>query len=153
MSHARLTELNSLAAARLIVVRPKIPIVEAALLSLLMLAAAPVAEPISSSPANTGHALIEVPATPAKGFQYSYLLFVPKSAEGKPSSYLLVEPNNTSDDLEIHRAAAVALARDSSVGNFVALKLGVPLLVPVFPRADQSFAGPAHRRRVCTLSP
>ncbi len=115
----------------------KMPVVKAALLFLLVLAAAPAAEPISPSPAKTGHALIEVPATPDKGFHYSYVLFIPKSAEGKPSSYLLVEPNNTghpSDDLDIHYAAAVALARDSSVGNFVAVKLGVPLLVPVFPR-------------------
>jgi hypothetical protein len=108
----------------------------ALLLCLLALASAYAAEPASPSPAERG-SLTEIPAAPDKGFHYPYLLFIPKTAEGKPSSYLLVEPNNTgrvSDDFEVHRAAAVSLARDSSVGNFVAIKLGVPLLVPVFPR-------------------
>lgn len=85
--------------------------------------------------------LIEIPAAPAKGFRFPYLLFLPESAGEKRYDYLLVEPNNTghtSDDLEVHHAAAIALARDSSVGNFVAKRLGVPLLVPVFPRASSS---------------
>jgi hypothetical protein len=106
-------------------------------LCLLALTAAYAVEPTSPSPANNGKSLIEVPAAPEKGFHFPYLIFIPKSAQEKASSYLLVEPNNTgraSDDFEIHRAAAIALARDSSVGNFVAKKLGIPLLVPVFPR-------------------
>jgi hypothetical protein len=81
--------------------------------------------------------LVEIPAAPEKGFNFSYLLFVPEAGEGKKYDYLLVETNNTgrtSDDLEVHRAAATALARDSSVGNFVAKALRIPLLVPVFPR-------------------
>jgi hypothetical protein len=107
------------------------------LLFLLALTAAHTAEPTSPSPGDNGNSLIEVPAATEKGFHFPYVIFIPKSAEGKSFSYLLVEPNNTarvSDDLEIHRAAAIALARNSSVGNFVAMKLGVPLLVPVFPR-------------------
>lgn len=110
---------------------------KAAFLLLVALTAAGAAEPTSPSPANKGGSLIEVPAAPEKGFHFPYVIFIPKSAEGKPSSYLIVEPNNTgrvSDDFEIHRAAAIALARDSSVGNFVAVRIGVPLLVPVFPR-------------------
>jgi hypothetical protein len=106
-------------------------------LCLLALTAAHAAEPTSPSPADSGNSLIEVPAAPEKGFHFPYVIFIPNSAQGKASSYLLVEPNNTgraSDDLEIHRAAAIALARDSSVGNFVAKKVGIPLLVPVFPR-------------------
>jgi hypothetical protein len=113
------------------------PVTKATLLCLLALTAAHAAEPTSPPSANDGNSLIEVPAAPEKGFHFPYVIFIPKSAEGKPSSYLLVETNNTarvSDDLEIHRAAAIAVARDSSVGNFVAMKLGVPLLVPVFPR-------------------
>ena len=113
------------------------PLTKATFLYLLALTAAYAVEPPSPSPANNGKSLIEVPAAPEKGFHFPYLIFIPKSAEGKTSSYLLVEPNDTgrvSDDLEIHRAAAIALARDSSVGNFVAKKLGIPLLVPVFPR-------------------
>jgi hypothetical protein len=106
------------------------------LFGLVTLNVAYAAESPSASPASKG-TLSEIPAAPDKGFHFSYVLFLPKTAEGKTSSYLLVEPNNTarvSDDLEIHRAAAVSLARDSSVGNSVAIKLGVPLLVPVFPR-------------------
>ena len=108
-----------------------------AFLLLLALTVAGAAEPTSPTPAKSGDSVIEVPAAPAKGFHHSYVLFIPKSAEEKTPSYLLVETNNTgrtSDDLEDHHSAAVALARDSSVGNFVAVKLGVPLLVPVFPR-------------------
>ena len=106
-------------------------------LFLLALTAAPTVEPTSPSPAKSGHSVIEVRAAPEKGFQHSYVLFIPKRVEEKSFSHLLVETNNTartSDDLADHHAAAVALARDSSVGNFVAVKLGIPLLVPVFPR-------------------
>jgi hypothetical protein len=109
----------------------------ATLLCLLVFTTARAAELASPSPATKGNSLIEVPAAPEKGFHFPYVIFIPKSAEGRASSHLLVEPNNTghtSDDFEIHRAAAIALARDSSVGNFVAKKLGIPLLVPVFPR-------------------
>ncbi len=94
------------------------------------------AEGPSPAPSPESGSLIEVPA-PEKGFNFGYVLFIPKSAEAKPYPYLLVESNNTGrpdDDIEVHRAAAVALARDSSVGNFVAKALGLPLLVPVFPR-------------------
>lgn len=115
----------------------RISLVKTTLLCLLVLTTARAAELASPPPATKGNSLIEVAAAPEKGFHFPYIIFIPKSAEGKASSYLLVEPNNTgraSDDLEIHRAAAVALARDSSVGNFVAKKLGIPLLVPVFPR-------------------
>jgi hypothetical protein len=112
-------------------------VTKATFLYLLALTAAYAVEPMSPSPANNGKSLIEVPAAPEKGFHFPYLIFIPKSAEEKASSYLLVEPNNTgrvSDDFEVHRAAAIALARDNSVGNFVAKKLGIPLLVPIFPR-------------------
>jgi len=85
--------------------------------------------------------LIEIPASPDKGFHFPYLLFLPDSPEGNKYDYLLVEPNNTgrvSDDFEVHRAAAIALARDSSVGNFVAKALRIPLLVPIFPRPSST---------------
>lgn len=96
--------------------------------------AADVPSPIPSPEVGS---LIEVPAAPEEGFNFEYVLFIPKSAAAKPYPYLLVEPNNTGrpdDDIGVHRSAAVALARDSSVGNFVAKALGIPLLVPVFPR-------------------
>jgi hypothetical protein len=113
----------------------------AALAFLLGLASAHAADPPKELPASGGDALVEIPAAPENGFNFPYLLFVPNSAAAKRYSYLLVETNNTgrvSDDLEVHRAAAIALARDSSVGNFVAKALGIPLLVPIFPRPSSA---------------
>ena len=107
---------------------------------LLTLASAKAADP-SPTPTPTKGQLIQIPAAPDKGFHFPYLLFVPDSAEEKKYDYLLVEPNNTgkpSDDPEIHRSAATALARDSSVGNFVAKRLRIPLLVPIFPRPSST---------------
>ena len=109
-----------------------------AIVALLALTTAVAADPLATpTPTPKRGELIEVPAAPEKGFHFPYLIFIPESAAAKRYPYLLVEPNNTgktSDDLEVHRTAAVALARDSSVGNYVAKKLGIPLLVPIFPR-------------------
>jgi hypothetical protein len=112
------------------------------LVCLLGLGTLDAAEPLAGpSPTPKKGELIEIPAAPDKGFHFPYLLFIPTSAAAKPYAYLLVEPNNTgkvSDDIEVHRNAAIELARDSSVGNFVARKLGVPLLVPIFPRPSSA---------------
>lgn len=109
---------------------------------LLTLASAKAADPSPTpTPTPTQGQLIEIPAAPDKGFHFPYLLFVPDSAEEKKYDYLLVEPNNTgkpSDDPEVHRRAATGLARDSSVGNFVAKRLRIPLLVPIFPRPSST---------------
>lgn len=81
--------------------------------------------------------LLRVSANPTKGFNYDYLLFIPKGTESK--SYLLVEPNNTGypvDDMDTHLERAVFLAAGSSVGRDVAYKMKVPFLVPVFPRPE-----------------
>ena len=93
----------------------------------------------SSATAADDTSLIEVPAAPERGFHHGYVLFLPKPVDGGPPQHLLVEPNNTGrpdDDIAAHHAAAIALARDSSVGNFVAKRLGIPILVPVFPRPN-----------------
>lgn len=81
--------------------------------------------------------LIEVNADSRKGFEFPYVLFVPKQVEGSASQHLLIEPNNTGvvdDNLEVHRAAAIHAAMESGVGHAVAKHLGMPLLVPIFPR-------------------
>lgn len=89
--------------------------------------------------------LIDVPAAPEHGFQHGYLLFLPKRVDSGPPQYLLVEPNNTGhpdNNIKVHHAEAVKLARgrlDYSVGNFVAVRLGIPLLVPVFPRPSSIY--------------
>lgn len=74
---------------------------------------------------------VEVAASPADGFRWPYLLVTP----AKPTArHLLVAPNNTgfaSSDLAMIRASGSCQAtRDAAF----AAKLGVPLLVPLFPR-------------------
>jgi hypothetical protein len=76
--------------------------------------------------------LFAVPADSAQGFSWPYYLGVPPVLKGDAA--LLVEPNNTgaaSNDLAVHdRAAeASALVRANHMED-----LGVPWLVPVFPR-------------------
>jgi pimeloyl-ACP methyl ester carboxylesterase len=75
---------------------------------------------------------IRVDANPAKGFFWPYYLLVPPHVE-RPAT-LLVEPNNTGtwgDDPWVHESSALGLVRWR--GSF-AIRLGSPLLVPVFPR-------------------
>ena len=77
-----------------------------------------------------------VEAAPEKGFHYPYLLRAPVKPEGAGARTLLVEPNNTGkvdDDLGVHIEAAMKLST-GAIGAYVAGRLGLPLLVPVFPR-------------------
>ena len=74
---------------------------------------------------------------PDDPFEYPYFLWCPETAsdERRP---LLVQPNNTgtaTDDFERHRTAARDDAR-RGFGRRLAETLGVPLLVPVFPRPE-----------------
>jgi len=76
--------------------------------------------------------LIKISASPEKGFEWPYYLSIPKTLSRNTT--LLVEPNNTgrsSDDLNYHDTAALTLIKWRS--DF-AVRLGVPLLVPTFPR-------------------
>ncbi len=85
-----------------------------------------------------------VAADPARGFQFPYLLRMP-AAMPPGINYLLVEPNNTgavADDLGVHFGAAWKTS-EHAIGAFVAERLELPLLVPVFPR-------PAERWQVYT---
>lgn len=87
--------------------------------------------------ASNGAQALEIPAAPSKGFNFPYLLFLPPNVGDKQFPYLLVEPNNSgvvSDDLDSQRLPALDLAAVNSDGNAVALKLGAPFLVPIFPR-------------------
>jgi dienelactone hydrolase len=94
----------------------------------------PAAEPPAS---NRADAAIEVPASSPAGFQFPYLLVPPLDAHRASPPFLLVETNNTgivSDNFEVHRQAAHVIASVSSVGHYVAARLNVPFLVPIFPR-------------------
>ena len=73
----------------------------------------------------------EHPAVPAKGFHWPYLVYLPKELRG---SRMLVAPNSTgfrTDELELLRTAASCEVRRQTA---LADRLGVPLLVPLFPR-------------------
>jgi hypothetical protein len=73
----------------------------------------------------------EVPASPADGFHWPYLLFVPRQIK---VPCLLVIPNNTgfaTDDMDLLRASASGEIQNESE---MAERLGCPLLVPIFPR-------------------
>jgi hypothetical protein len=81
--------------------------------------------------------LISIEADPASGFSHEYLLMIPKETTKVETLFLVVEPNNsgfTSDSIELHREAAIFVATKRSIGNIVSTELGLPLLVPVFPR-------------------
>jgi hypothetical protein len=76
-----------------------------------------------------------IEAQPAKGFHYPYILRLPSDPV---PPFLLVEPNNTgtiSDDFQVHFDAAHKLS-GNAIGAYVASKLNLPLLVPVFPRPE-----------------
>ena len=83
-----------------------------------------------------GISLVE--ADPESGFNYPYYLFSPTEARDG-SIPILVESNNTgtaTDDFEEHRSAAKSLVRRGS-SRPISEALGVPLLVPVFPRPTE----------------
>lgn len=89
-----------------------------------------------------GRGKIKVPANPAAGFSWPYYLYTPVALKEPP--VLMVEPNNTgttSDDWNVHDAAA---------GNLIDAKkswaedLGVPYLVPTFPRPASDWSTYTH---------
>lgn len=83
--------------------------------------------------------IVKIEAQPTKGFAYPYYLYVPKSMReeaktAKKPRTILVIPNNsgkTSDDFSVHEADVRRKIRNNSE---IADRLGVALLMPVFPR-------------------
>lgn len=87
-----------------------------------------------------------IDAAPSKGFHYPYILKMPTTARLDGTTYLLVEPNNTgrvSDDFNVHVEAAKELA-NRAIGSFVAKRLDLPLLVPIFPRPETGWETYTH---------
>lgn len=96
--------------------------------------------------------MLKVPASPEQGFNYPYLLRLPATPPTADAGVLLVEPNNTghaSDRPEDHLDAAKDLAI-TAVGADVSRRLGIPLLVPVFPRTDSLYTHILNRRTLAT---
>jgi hypothetical protein len=80
--------------------------------------------------------VVQVEAQAAEGFRFPYYLFIPAGIDKDSPAYMLVETNNSgmvSDDWEVHQAKALTLVKTSHA-NRMARRLGVPLLVPTFPR-------------------
>ncbi len=79
-----------------------------------------------------GAGKIKVPANAANGFSWPYYLYTPVTV--KSPAVLMVEPNNTgtvSDDPAVHDTAASNLIDSRRMWSE---ELGVPYLVPTFPR-------------------
>ena len=84
---------------------------------------------------------VKIEAQPAKGFAYPYYLYVPKAMREEDKNQkkrrtILVIPNNagkTSDDFAIHEADVKRKIKNNSE---IADRLGVALLMPVFPRPE-----------------
>jgi dienelactone hydrolase len=89
-------------------------------------------------------------ADPAKGFHWPYLLLAPKAAT---STTLMVVPNNTgflTEDLELLRASGMCeLAREAAVAD----RLGVAVLVPLFPRTADVYVHALSRDALTTKAP
>ena len=92
---------------------------------------------VSCSKSNGELALIE--ASPEDGFNFPYYLFIPEEVSDAPQKYLIVESNNSgfaSDNFQEHLEKAERTAsKDFYIGNYVSVKLGYPLIIPVFPRS------------------
>lgn len=84
---------------------------------------------------------IEIPANPSKGFYFPYFLEVPVNLSGEFSKHLMVIPNNTS---YVNSAKYVEeiLEKDmysNRIGINETGALGMPLLIPSFPRPVDQF--------------
>jgi len=83
-----------------------------------------------------GMPVTRVDADPDAGFHYPYFLYAPNIFDDETDHPILVQPNNTgtsTDDFEKHEERA----RDLISGGFsrnLTERIGVPMLVPVFPR-------------------
>jgi dienelactone hydrolase len=87
---------------------------------------------------------VKIEAKPAKGFAYPYYLYVPKAMReaaggGKKTHTILVIPNNAgklSDDFNVHEGDVKRKIRQNTQ---IADRLGVALLMPVFPRPQSDW--------------
>ncbi|MEF9952386.1 MAG: hypothetical protein RR838_07300 [Clostridium sp.] len=85
--------------------------------------------------------IYRISPNPKKGYNYPYILYIPKEATNNKNSRLLVEPNNTgrvSDNMDIHEKEAIRLTQ-GSYGWQISRNLNVPYLIPVFPRPETNY--------------
>lgn len=85
--------------------------------------------------------LMRFEASAGDGFHFPFLLYLPKGCSDLHTLTLLVEPNNTgqvSDNFSVHEKAALDQIQHG-MGYHIATQLGVPLLVPIFPRPEKDW--------------
>jgi hypothetical protein len=100
----------------------------------------------SLAPARDRDTLIKFAANPQAGFYFDYLVYLPKGTQIGVSNYLMVETNNggVNDTMAYHEKWARHAASRSGVGNYVARKLVIPFLVPIFPRSQTNWKVYTH---------
>jgi beta-lactamase regulating signal transducer with metallopeptidase domain len=100
-----------------------------------------------------GDDILLIEAQEETGFNFPYYLFIPSEIDKDRQVYMLVETNNSgtvSDDLEFHQTKALMLTKRSHA-NRMAKRLGVPLLVPTFPRPKTNWWIYTHALDIDTL--
>lgn len=92
--------------------------------------------------------LTKVEASPSNGFSYPYFLYVPPALKDeklrKTTQTILVLPNNTgkiADDLKVHEDYIIGRSRQSIN---MAERLGVAILIPLFPRPETDWTIYTH---------
>lgn len=83
--------------------------------------------------------ILEVPASPDKGFNFPYLIKLPEVIAETDNIRLIVESNNTgkvSDEFSAHYEAAKNAIVGNAIGPLLSKKLSFPILMPVFPRSE-----------------
>lgn len=90
--------------------------------------------------------LLKLSANPSAGFRFEYLVYLPKGTQIGKVNTLMVETNNTglNDTLAYHERGARRAASHSGVGVYVAKKLKLPFLVPIFPRSQTDWTVYTH---------
>jgi hypothetical protein len=106
------------------------------------------------APAQLAEPLL-ISADRTKGFHFPYLLRSPLPGAAGALPFLLVEPNNSghvSINFDDHLSAAIALSKNG-VGEDVAGRLTVPLLMPVFPRSPDLYTHSLSRSTLLSANP
>ncbi len=108
--------------------------------SLLLLLAVP------AHAQNSSYSVEIVGPNSQAGFNYSYILRVPKEPLSRHHKFLVVESNNTgpNDSYAEHLKLAKSFVEGMGIGPNIASKLNVPLLVPVFPRTKSEWQYYTH---------
>ncbi len=102
---------------------------------------------------NESAEIVRFEAVPAKGFTYPYYLYLPKAIRearsAKRTRTILVIPNNSAritDDFAVHENDVKRTIKNS---RQIADRLGVAVLMPVFPRPQSDWT----TKRICAKFP